>query len=249
MAPSATTTPVDGDFGGHGARPGRAEAPSKTCEIDYEWVRSVGQAVAPCNTGGVRIEFDGARLLTRFRRFELLTSDWNVVGNVVLATAAIAARSVALAGFGLDSLIEIGASTVVLWELTGVAQNWPTRALRLIGAAFLALAGYLAVPTTGVLVVGYHPHRSLFDIVWTAVIAVVLVRPRRREAQDRSRHSVRNRHPGHRRPHWLGVERLARQVGADPRRPATSLFITGLWRLVGHSPIEATPPVRRSVRR
>lgn len=44
---------------------------------------------------------------------------WNVVGVVILTVAAIAARSVALAGFGLDSLIEIGASTVVIWELAG----------------------------------------------------------------------------------------------------------------------------------
>lgn len=37
----------------------------------------------------------------------------------MLSFAALAARSVALAGFGLDSVIEIGASTVVLWELAG----------------------------------------------------------------------------------------------------------------------------------
>jgi hypothetical protein len=41
----------------------------------------------------------------------------NVVGVVVLAITAVSARSVALAGFGLDSLIEIGASIVVIWEL------------------------------------------------------------------------------------------------------------------------------------
>jgi hypothetical protein len=45
------------------------------------------------------------------------------VGVGVLATAAWAARSVALAGFGLDSLIEIGASIVVLWELAGTAEE------------------------------------------------------------------------------------------------------------------------------
>ena len=39
---------------------------------------------------------------------------WNAVGIIILAFAAVAARSVALAGFGLDSLIEIGASAVVI---------------------------------------------------------------------------------------------------------------------------------------
>ena len=54
--------------------------------------------------------------------------------------AAIAARSVALAGFGLDSLIEIGASTVVIWELSGTGAARQRRALALIGWAFAALA-------------------------------------------------------------------------------------------------------------
>jgi len=55
-------------------------------------------------------------------------------GIVVLAIAAIAARSVALAGFGLDSPIEIGASVVVIWELSGTGLRRQRRALRLIGS-------------------------------------------------------------------------------------------------------------------
>jgi len=58
------------------------------------------------------------RLLRRGLRLEYTTLAWNVVGVVVLAVAAVAASSIALASFGLDSLIEIGASTVVIWELT-----------------------------------------------------------------------------------------------------------------------------------
>ena len=54
---------------------------------------------------------------------EYATLAWNVAGIVVLAIAAVAARSVALAGFGLDSLIEIGASTVVIWELSAPARS------------------------------------------------------------------------------------------------------------------------------
>ena len=50
---------------------------------------------------------------------EWATLGWNVAGIVVLAFAAITARSVALAGFGRNSLIEIGASAVVIWELSG----------------------------------------------------------------------------------------------------------------------------------
>lgn len=57
-------------------------------------------------------------LVRRGFALEWATLGWNVAGIVVLAIGAITARSVALAGFGLDSLIEIGASTVVIWELS-----------------------------------------------------------------------------------------------------------------------------------
>jgi hypothetical protein len=62
---------------------------------------------------------------------------WNVVGIVVLAVAAVSARSVALAGFGLDSLMEIAASTVVIWELSGAGETRQRRELRLIGTGSL----------------------------------------------------------------------------------------------------------------
>jgi hypothetical protein len=82
---------------------------------------------------------------------EYTTLAWNVVGIVVLAVTAITARSVALAGFGLDSLIELGAFAVGIWELSDTGQARQRRALRLIGAAFALLAIYLAVQATLVL--------------------------------------------------------------------------------------------------
>lgn len=113
-------------------------------------------------------------LLARGRLLEIVTLGWNVVGIVVLAFAAVSARSVALAGFGLDSLIEIGASTVVLWELADFSQTRQHRALRLVGGAFAALAAYLAVQSTVVLAAGFHPHHSALGIAWTAVTAVAM---------------------------------------------------------------------------
>jgi len=116
---------------------------------------------------------DRRRLLLVRRGFilEYLTLAWNVAGIVVLAIAAIGARSVALAGFGLDSLIEIGASTVVIWELSGTGAERQRRGLRLIGYAFGALAIYLLAQSTVVLATGYHPRHSLLGIAWTAVTA------------------------------------------------------------------------------
>ena len=126
--------------------------------------------------GGV-VTDDGSRQLVLLRRgfvLEYLTLGWNVVGIVVLAFAAVSARSVALAGFGLDSLIEIGASTVVIWELSGSGEKRQRRGLRLIGYAFAALALYLLVQSTVVLIAGFHPQPSPLGIAWTAVTAAAM---------------------------------------------------------------------------
>ena len=105
---------------------------------------------------------------------EYATLGWNVVGIVVLAFAATAARSVALAGFGLDSLIEIGASTVVICELSGTGEVRQRRALRLIGVAFVLLAIYLLIQSTWVILTRFHPHHSPLGIAWTAVTAAAM---------------------------------------------------------------------------
>jgi divalent metal cation (Fe/Co/Zn/Cd) transporter len=113
-------------------------------------------------------------LVRRGFALEYVTLGWNVAGIMVLAIAAVAARSVALAGFGLDSLIEIGASTVVIWELSGTGADRQRRGLRLIGFGFGALAAYLLVQSTVVLAAGYHPRHSVLGIIWTAVTAAVM---------------------------------------------------------------------------
>jgi divalent metal cation (Fe/Co/Zn/Cd) transporter len=129
-----------------------------------------------CQTGPVAACDSAARsaLLRRGFALEYATLAWNVIGIVVLAIAALAARSVALAGFGLDSLIEIGASTVVIWELSGTGAERQRRGLRLIGYAFAALAAYLLVQSTVVLAAGYHPRPSVPGMAWTAVTAAVM---------------------------------------------------------------------------
>jgi divalent metal cation (Fe/Co/Zn/Cd) transporter len=129
-----------------------------------------------CQTGLVTSADDTARhvLLRRGFALEYVTLAWNVAGVAVLAVAAASARSVALAGFGLDSLIEIGASTVVIWELSGTGAERQRRDLRLIGYAFVALAFYLLVQSTVVLATGYRPGHSVLGITWTAVTTVVM---------------------------------------------------------------------------
>jgi divalent metal cation (Fe/Co/Zn/Cd) transporter len=63
---------------------------------------------------------------------------------------------------------------VVLWELSGGGEHRQRVALRLIGAAFVLLALYLAVQSTVVLLVGHHPGHSPLGIGWTAATALVM---------------------------------------------------------------------------
>lgn len=121
-----------------------------------------------------REDVTSRRLVRRGRQLEAATLSWNVVGVAVLAVAAIGAKSVALAGFGLDSVIEIGASSIVLWELAGVDERRQQHALKLIGVAFVALGLYLAVQGTWVLAIGFRPHHSQLGIFWTGATAVAM---------------------------------------------------------------------------
>lgn len=114
------------------------------------------------------------RLLRSGRLLEWATLAWNVVGVVVLATLVAKSGSVALAGFGADSLIEIGASAVVLWELADTGERRRRTALRLIGAAFALLTAYLAVHSSVALISGHHATPSPGGVVWTALTAVVM---------------------------------------------------------------------------
>lgn len=106
---------------------------------------------------------------------EYATLGWNVSEIGFLAAAAIGARSVALAGFALDSLIEIFASIVVVWQLKGTADRArERRAVRLIGLAFFFLALYIALQAAITLALGIRPGSSRLGIIWLAATTVVM---------------------------------------------------------------------------
>ena len=114
-------------------------------------------------------------LLRRGLMLEYATLGWNAVGVIVLAVSAIAAGSVALAGFGVDSLIEIVASAVVVWQLKGEQGSDRERlALRIIAIAFVLLAIYIAVQSAIAFTSDTRPGHSTLGIVWLAVTVVAM---------------------------------------------------------------------------
>lgn len=110
-----------------------------------------------------------AVLIRRGLRLEYATLAWNVVEIGFLIVAAVLASSVALAGFAVDSVIEIFASVVVVWQLRGSAHpRREQRAVRLIGCAFLGLSTYLVAQIAAALAAGIRPDTSILGIVWLA---------------------------------------------------------------------------------
>jgi len=117
---------------------------------------------------------DAARLRRTGIGLEIATLAWNVVGVALLGTLVWQSASVALLGFGLDSLIEIGASTVVIWELAGADEKRQRIALRLIGWAFVLLAVYLLVQAAVALISGHRATPLPGGIAWTAATATAM---------------------------------------------------------------------------
>jgi divalent metal cation (Fe/Co/Zn/Cd) transporter len=114
-------------------------------------------------------------LLRRGLRLEYATLAWNAGEVGFLFYAAAMARSVALAGFALDSCIEIFASLVVVARLRGVADEArERRAERRIGYAFFGLAIYLTGQTIVTLLAGVRPNSSPLGIGFLSATVVVM---------------------------------------------------------------------------
>lgn len=119
-----------------------------------------------------------ARLQRIALRLEYGTIAWNLGEAVLTIGLGIAAGSLALIGFGTDSVIEMFASAVVVWHVRpGHETDRPERtrrALRLVALAFLALAVALAAVAIRDLVTGRRAEGSPFGIAYLAVTAVVM---------------------------------------------------------------------------
>ncbi len=102
------------------------------------------------------------------------TVAWNVLTVAVSLPAAVAAGSVALAGFGLDSGVEVAASLVVLAALRGDPAEHQARYLRLIRLAFVAIAVYLVAQAAFVLLRHDEPRPSPVGIVLLVMTVVVM---------------------------------------------------------------------------
>src|SRR3954465_3838634 len=120
---------------------------------------------------------DRAPLVRRARLLALAGLGWHVVEAAIAIAAGIVASSVALVGFGADSLVEAVAGVGVLWRFAGAPTAWADaerRAQRLIGASFFAIALYVGVEAARSLIGGHEPDASWIGIGLSVVTLVAM---------------------------------------------------------------------------
>ncbi len=111
---------------------------------------------------------------------EGVTVGYNALEGLVAIGAGIAAGSVALTGFGIDSVIEVTSGALLWWRLRaelGLAPLGPTverRAARGAGFLLLALGLYIVTDSVRVLATGNHPESSPIGIGLTVVSLIVM---------------------------------------------------------------------------
>jgi divalent metal cation (Fe/Co/Zn/Cd) transporter len=102
---------------------------------------------------------------------------WHLIEFAIALGAGIAAGSVALVGFGADSLIEVFSGSVIAWLFSGgrgVSQDAERRAQRLIAGSYYVLAAYIVAESLRDLIGGHHPQPSWIGIALAAVTAVTM---------------------------------------------------------------------------
>jgi len=118
-------------------------------------------------------------LVRRGLQLSYVTLAYNCLEGIIAILAGIAAGSIALVGFGADSLIEVTASLTAIWRLH--SDSDPVRrerseriSVRIIGILFLALAAYVAADATQSLITRQAPEASLVGLVLAAASLIVM---------------------------------------------------------------------------
>jgi len=135
-------------------------------------------------------DLDRPQALHRARLLNRLTIGWNVVEATVALAAGVAAGSLGLIAFGLDSCVEVSGALVLAWRLareerTGCSQPDDRKATRALAVCFFALAGWVSVNAALDLTGGHEAEVSVVGIVVTTLSLLtmpVLARAKRQLA-------------------------------------------------------------------
>ena len=129
-----------------------------------------------------QVDSGRARLLRRALRLEQLTVGWNAVEGIIAVAAAMAAASVALLGFGIDSFVETVSGVVILWRISAERRSKDAErvdrmegiARRGVALSLWLLALYVAADATVALVSGERPSASAVGVALLALSIAVM---------------------------------------------------------------------------
>src|SRR4051794_26303381 len=128
---------------------------------------------------------DKSRLVRRTQLLAAASVTYNVVEAVIAVTAGIAAGSVALVGFGLDSVVEVSSGVIILWQFRHrLPESRERQALRLMAFSFFGLAAYVTFESVRALFFGGAPDPSPVGI--GLAIASLIIMPFLSWAQRRT---------------------------------------------------------------
>jgi divalent metal cation (Fe/Co/Zn/Cd) transporter len=128
---------------------------------------------------------DRARLGRRAQQLAALSVAYNAVEAVIAISAGLVAGSVALVGFGLDSVVEVSSGLIILWQFRHpLPESRERMALRLMAASFFALAAYVGFESVRALLGEHEPEVSRVGI--GLAIASLMVMPFLSWAQRRT---------------------------------------------------------------
>ena len=117
------------------------------------------------------------KLAARVRLLSWFSLGWMTIEGAVAIGSGVVAGSIALIGFGLDSVIEGLASVIIIWRFTGArtfSERAETRAQKLVAIQFFLLAPYVAFESVRALVGGERPEESLVGIALAAGSVVIM---------------------------------------------------------------------------
>jgi divalent metal cation (Fe/Co/Zn/Cd) transporter len=150
----------------------------------------VVSSAAACPEAGAAREPMRTVAVRRGIKLEYLTVAWNALEAALAIATGVMAGSVALVGFGFESVIEVASGGVLLWRLRtdnqhDARERRETKALRLVGICFLVLAAYIAIEAAESLVSRHAPKTTYLGVaiaVASMVVMPLLARGKRRVA-------------------------------------------------------------------
>lgn len=117
---------------------------------------------------------DRGTLIRRGKLLEFFTIGWNLLEAVVAIGSGYLAGSIALVGFGVDSLIESLSGSILLWRLADESDEREKIAVRLVGVSFLILAAYVGLDAVKSLIYQEAPEASHVGI-GLAVVSILIM--------------------------------------------------------------------------